>query len=142
MKKEGIAMAIEQFVKDLKPFFSDSEEYISELPDEEKKINEETVKLLSSQEELIRTSNCARISHGDNRCGFAKSGRIAYVNNARNDKQVRATVRVHWRQGINSGQYDCVHTIPAGSRKLLGCTRGVCIPVADYSYRVVGCEVL
>lgn len=125
---------------DLSVFFSDDETLVSEVSAEERQINDEEDKYYSGSDEAL-TRSCARIRYGSS-CGFAKSGRIAYVVNARNDRRVRATVRVRWRQGINNGQYDRVHVIPAGSEKQLGCTRSGSIPVADYSFSVVGCEVL
>ena len=83
----------------------------------------------------------AYISFGAS-CGFASSGSLAYVVNRRSDRAVRATVRVLWRQGIDSGSYETVKDIPAGGRVLLGCTRSGSIPVADYTYSVVGAQVL
>lgn len=131
---------LEAVINDLNAFFSDSENFITEAPEEEKKINKKEAELLSDEDASL-TILCARIRYGD-RCGFASTGRKAFVVNARNDRRVRATVRVKWRQGINNGQYDRVHLIPAGSEKYLGCTRSNNIPVREYSYGVVGCEVL
>jgi hypothetical protein len=125
---------------DLDTFFSDDDALIADASAEEKQINDEEEKYYAGSDATL-TRSCARIRHGSS-CGFANSGRIAYVVNARNDRRVRATVRVRWRQGINNGQYDRVHVIPAGSEKRLGCTRSGSIPVADYSFSVVGCEIL
>jgi hypothetical protein len=131
---------LKTIIEDLETFFSDDETLITDAPEEEKQINEEEEKNFASEEAAL-TRPCARIRYGLP-CGFATSGKIAYVVNARNNKRVRATVRVKWRQSINNGQHDRVLVIPAGSEKQLGCTRSDNIPVVDYNFSVVGCEIL
>ncbi|WP_406662960.1 hypothetical protein [Gallaecimonas sp. GXIMD1310] len=74
------------------------------------------------------------------RCGFASGGSIDYVVNTDPGASYTVTVRTHWRQGINSGQYDRVYNLPAGYRKQLGCTDSGAIPVAYYNRSVVGEE--
>ena len=85
---------------------------------------------------------CANIISRGERCGFAKSGKIYYIENEHQNKRVQATVRTFWRSGIKTGQFDSVITIPAGSEKSLGCDRGSYIPVSDFRFRIVGCRVL
>ncbi|EHW0695536.1 hypothetical protein K1B30_003875 [Vibrio parahaemolyticus] len=126
--------------EDLETFFSDDEALIAEAPEKEKQINDEEEKLYSNSDAAVPRS-CARVRYGSS-CGFANSGQSVYVVNARNDKRIQATIRVSWSNGIDNGQYDRVHVIPAGSEKRLGCTRSSHIPVTDYRYSVVGCEVL
>lgn len=129
---------LHQIADDLEDFLSHSAELVDEIDDAERKVNQAEESL---GEEALSLRMCARISYGGN-CGFAKSGRTAYVVNARNSRRVRATVRVRWRQGIGSGQYQRVYTLAAGGRRRLGCTRGSTVPVASYEYSVIGCEEL
>ena len=96
---------------------------------------------LSEKPELEAKSLCAYVSFGG-RCGFARGGREAYVQNRRPDRRVRATVKVRWRQGIDNGSYQSTKTIAAGGRCYLGCTQSSHINVTYYTYEVVGCEVL
>jgi len=131
--------------RDLAGFFSDEsneDAYLSELSGDEKEINNAIAEAIAKAGQVdAHAAACARIGYED-RCGFAGSGYEAFVINERNDRRVRATVRVSWRRGIDSGEYDQEHTLPAGGKKFLGCTRSNNIPVTDYSFRVVGCEVL
>ncbi|WP_377274695.1 hypothetical protein [Rhizobium sp. R86522] len=71
-------------------------------------------------------------------CGFANAGQQAYVVNKLSNAVVNATVRVRWSQGVSNGQYDTVVAIPAGSRALIGCTRGNGVTGSYYEYSVVG----
>jgi len=73
-------------------------------------------------------------------CGFARSGRIQYLVNTDRKASYKVTVRTYWRSGINSGQYDRVHKVSAGSRKNLGCTVSGSIPTTSSSRSVVGEE--
>lgn len=127
---------LDQVAQDLKALLSNDSKYVRPWtpPMEERaRANEE------SADDTPPT--CAYIGY-DGSCGFANGGSQAYVVNARNNVSVRATVRVYWRQGINSGQYDSVVEIPAGSRVYLGCTDSGAIPVIDYTYTVVGCQIV
>lgn len=130
---------LEQVVSDLEVFDSDDDQYVEKWSAEEVEAAEGELKELG--EEVYARAFAAYITYGRS-CGFAGSGRIAFVANRRRDRAVRATVRVRWRRGIDSGSYDRVKTIPAGSRVQLGCTRSGAIPVTDYSYSVVGAQVL
>ncbi len=130
---------LSQVSNDLAIFDSDDDQHVEKWNAEEKEASEGELKQMG--EEAFAFALAAYITYG-NRCGFASSGRLAYVVNRRRDRAVKATVRVRWRQGINSGSYDRVKTIPAGSRVGLGCTRSGSIPVADYSFSVVGAQVL
>lgn len=125
--------------EDLHDFFSDSENLYSEISDEEKAMIREETSFF--QKQGLSNTLCARITLGDS-CGFANFGKEAYVVNARNDRQVRATVRVKWKEGINQGEFDRVFIIPSGSRRFVGCTRSSNVPVRESDYTVVGCEVL
>ena len=98
-------------------------------------------KALSEKPELETKSLCAYVSYGDY-CGFARSGNEAYVQNRRRDRRVKATVEVRWSQGIDDGRFQRTKIIPAGGKSYLGCTKSAHIPVTNYTYRVVGCEIL
>lgn len=127
---------LDNVAQDLRALLTNDAEYVSSwTPEmaERARANEESADAVPP--------TCAYISYGG-RCGFASAGSEAYVVNARNNVAVRATVRVYWRQGINSGQYDTVKDIPAGSRVYLGCTSSGAIPVIDYTYSVVGCQIV
>ncbi|MFD1159045.1 hypothetical protein [Roseovarius aestuarii] len=128
-----------QIAEELAVFDSDDDTYVEPWAAEELEASEGELKQMG--EEAFALALAAYISH-NGRCGFANAGSIAFVVNRRRDRPVRATVRVRWRRGINYGSYDRVKTIPAGSRVRLGCTRSGSIPVTDYSYSVIGAQVL
>jgi hypothetical protein len=130
---------LKHLANDLPEFFGEKPDVVAPLPAAELQLNDDTAAFLAKNPEA--RALCARIRYGKS-CGFAASGTEAFVVNARNDKSVRATVRVNWRQGIDQGQYDRVFTIPPGSEAVLGCTRSGNIPVTEYTFQVVGCEVL
>ncbi len=130
---------IQTLSTDLENFLSDEEALTTDAPEEELKINSEEEKAFSDDATGVRS--CARLRYGSG-CGFANSGRRVFVVNARNDRRTRVTVRVTWRNGINRGQFERVYILPAGSQRLLGCTRSGRIPVTDFSFRIVGCELL
>ena len=131
---------LKKITADLAVFDSDDEKYM------EVWTAEDSETFAAEQEELgdeafAIVSLTAFIAHNGN-CGFASSGSKAYVVNRCRDRAVHATVRVRWSQGINSGSYQRIKTIPAGGRVYLGCTRSGSIPVTDYNYSVVGAQVL
>lgn len=129
-----------EIANDLVVFDSDDEQYAEVLP------TEEAVTLASELDELgkegFATAALPAFISYSGRCGFASAGSLAFVSNRRRDRPVDATVRVRWRQGINSGSYDRVKTIPAGGRVQLGCTRGGGVSGGSYSYFVIGAQVL
>lgn len=84
---------------------------------------------------------CAYIEYGDS-CGFAGSGRRAYVRNRRNDSRVRATVETRWRYRLESGTSEREHVVPAGGRTSLGCTVSNSVPTTNRNFRVIGCVIL
>lgn len=128
------------YPEDLPVFLSDADHAISDWTAEDREANEaEFTSFGTSEEYAARLA--AYISY-DGRCGFANAGASTYVVNRRQDRRVRATIRVYWSGGVNNGQRDDVTTIPAGSRVYLGCTRGGGIGNADYRYAVVGTELL
>lgn len=129
------------FLEDLKEFFSNSEDFNQATHDVEREVNEKMAEAIEADPAIAERYTCSRIRYGGN-CGFASSGRKAYVVNGYNDARVRVTVRVRWSSGINRGQFDKVYTLAAGSERLLGCTRSGAIPVTSYSFSVVGCEKL
>lgn len=131
-------MTLIEVAQDLSNFDAADGQHVEAWTEEEK----EAAQLeLGAFGETAIFSLPAYISFGAS-CGFAGSGRLAYVANRLNNRPVRATVRVRWTQGINSGQYDTVKTIPAGSRVRLGCTRGGGTSYATYNYSVVGAQAL
>lgn len=135
--------SLKEIAEELSVFDSDDDQYAEAwTAAEAEAAAAEQAKLMAMGEEAYAAfSVAAYISFGSS-CGFASSGSQAYVVNRRSDRAVRATVRVNWRQGIDSGSYETVKDIPAGGRVLLGCTRSGNIPVTDYSYSVVGAQVL
>ena len=131
---------IEKIAKDLSAFDDESDRYVTDWTDEDREVSEAEFQAFSEQPNYsLRLA--ANIAYGES-CGFAKSGREAYVVNKLNNAAVRATVRVNWNAGINNGQYDTVKVIPAGSRVYLGCTRGEGTGGGNYSYSVVGTVIL
>ena len=132
-----------KIAEDLAIFDSDDEQYAEAWTAEDAEAAEaELAEMKTIGEEVFAArALAAYISFGSS-CGFASSGRVAFVVNRRRDRAVRATVRVRWRRGIDSGSYERVKTIPAGGRVRLGCTRSGSIPVTDYTYSVVGAQVL
>lgn len=74
----------------------------------------------------------------EGRCGFASGGSIQYLVNTDSGNRYRVTIRTHWRQGIDSGQYDSTYVTEAGGRTMLGCTDSGAIPVAYYTRSIVG----
>jgi hypothetical protein len=92
-------------------------------------------------DQALQASLNATIRYGKS-CGFASSGREAFVTNKLKNRSVRVTVRTHWRAGIDDGHRDKVHVLPAGGEECLGCTVSGGIPSTSYSFEVVGCEVL
>lgn len=132
-----------EIAEDLAVFDGNDEQYAEAWAAEDAEAAEaELAELKTMGEEAFAARTLAAYISFGSSCGFASSGRIAFVVNRRRDRAVRATVRVRWRQGINSGSYERVKTIPAGGRVRLGCTRSGSIPVADYTYSVVGAQVL
>lgn len=134
---------LNEIAEDLSVFDSDDDQYAEAwtAEDAEAAAAEQAELKAMGEEAYAAFSLAAYISFGSS-CGFANSGSLVYVVNRRSDRAVRATVRVFWRQGINSGSYENVKDIPAGGRVLLGCTRSGNIPVAEYTYSVVGAQVL
>ena len=111
------------------------------LTESEKSTLVDLEKLLDEQAQGATLANCASITYGGERCGFAKSGQEAYVINRDSKISVRVTIEVKWsRGGVKKGSYQDVRVISAGGKVYLGCTASSAIPVEDYSYRVVGCE--
>lgn len=91
--------------------------------------------------DLDGTSAALRFSNvisSRGRCGFAGGGSVQHLVNTDRHNRYRVTVRTHWRQGIESGQYDRIHISEAGGSQVLGCTDSGAIPVAYYSRQVVG----
>lgn len=78
------------------------------------------------------------VIRNEGRCGFASGGSYHYLINTDGGNRYRVTVRTHWRQGIDSGQYDRTYVSEAGGRQNLGCSDSGSIPVAYYSRQVVG----
>ena len=79
---------------------------------------------------------------GEGRCGFAGSGRQAYVVNRLSDRRVRVTVRTSWKRGIDSGQSQRSYVLAAGGERSLGCTMSNNVGATRYTFEVIGCEVL
>ena len=127
-------------LSELGTFFSD-EDVVEELRAEDSEVLDAYEKAIGNDADLEARVLCAYISNGSG-CGFANSGRLAYVQNRRRDRSVRATVKVRWSQGIDNGTYQRTKTIPAGGRVSLGCTRGPGVSGASYSFSVIGCEIL
>ncbi|MEP7338567.1 MAG: hypothetical protein ABI977_12585 [Acidobacteriota bacterium] len=132
---------LKQLAQDLPEFFGEKPAVVRAIPKAEKRINDETEAFLRDNP-TVALLLCARIRYG-NRCGFADTGMQAFVVNGRNDKSVRVTVRVSSTGGrFPDGQANQIYTLAAGQEVLLGCTRGLNIPVTDYSFEVIGCEIL
>lgn len=131
---------MENHLENLGAFFHGSDELVA-LSAEDKKVLEAYAEAIRDDKELEDRTLCAFIVFNGN-CGFANSGSQAYVQNRRADRSVKATIRVNWTQGIDSGSYQATRTIPAGGRQYLGCTKSGAIPVASYSFQVIGCQVL
>lgn len=134
-------MVAKNILEDLGSFFKDEELKTEELSKEDTATLDEMDAAHKARPELEVYAPCAYISYGE-RCGFAKAGSVAYVQNRLRNRRVRATVRVTWRQGIQRGTYQLTRVIPAGGRVSLGCTSSSNIPVAYYSFAVIGCETL
>ncbi|MCA9315238.1 MAG: hypothetical protein H6806_02580 [Planctomycetes bacterium] len=132
---------MDNILEDLKSFLADDEVGVSRAAEAELAINDELAKLAERDETVLARTVCARIAYRGS-CGFANSGAQAFVVNGYNNRDVKATVRAYWSQGIKSGQFDRVYTIPAGSERALGCTRSGNIPVTSYTFRVVGCVAI
>jgi len=71
-------------------------------------------------------------------CGFTNSGHIEYLLNTDNGNRYRVTLRTHWTQGVDNGQFDQTIIIKAGERKLIACTDSGQISVTHYNRQVVG----
>jgi proline racemase len=71
-------------------------------------------------------------------CG---TGLKMWVENRRNDKRVRVTIRKSWT-GNSPGSNQSVVTLPAGGERELGCTQTIPPSIVGYSWSIRGCETL
>ena len=87
---------------------------------------------------------CAKMdSNCSDKCNEVPPGCRMYVVNERNDKRVRATVRVDWNTGVNHGQNQQVVEVPAGGKVQVGCSKSsIGTTTTEYRFTLVGCEVL
>ena len=131
---------LKDIASDLAIFDSDDDQYIEALSVEE--VEAAAAELNEMGEKAFHTFGLAAHITYSGRCGFADAGSVAFVTNRRSDRVVRATVRVHWYHGFNSGTSDRVKTIPAGSRIRLGCTKSGSVPVTEYSFSVIHSQEL
>ena len=101
--------------------------------------------VLVSQPTVADTSlrNCAKIEYGE-KC--STWGKIAYVKNSHNDKQVRATVQIVTRSMLEDpNDAHVVRTIEPGDRYSLGCTSSdmtIYRSGSRTTYHVVGCRTI
>lgn len=73
-------------------------------------------------------------------CGHANAGSIVYVVNKDPNKSYKVTVSKKWTQENRNGSSEEVITLPAGGRKSLGCNRSSDIPIASWTFNIIGEE--
>lgn len=78
----------------------------------------------------------ARIRYGD-KCGFAKSGQIAYLVNALKDRSIRVTVREHYKAGTQEGHTDFSKDVAPDGEVMINCTVSDSIPVTYWTYQII-----
>ena len=124
-------------------FFTTEDEKGIALTSEEEEVLSAYEALTKEYPEIDAGTLCAFIDYSG-KCGL-HGGKKAFVQNRRKDRRVRATVRVRWQRGTDSGTYSRTKRLYAGARQQLGCTilRNANDPrITYYSFRLIGCEVL
>lgn len=97
----------------------------------------------SGARRLVGTVNAAAASVGSCNVvvdGVCDGGVICYAVNTNATQSVLATVRVDWMQGVDTGSYQFVVQLPAGSKYYLGCTYGGGFPTKYNDFSIVGCQ--
>jgi hypothetical protein len=103
-------------------------------------VNETTNKFLeeynkATSDNKLAAYRCGIVS-GD-RCGPASLGVSSILVNSDNSRSYVVTVRTQWQNGTQTGEFDTVVQIAAGSRSYLGCGLGPNLGQSRY-FQIVG----